>query len=414
MHLRRRAGARGTAVSAVAVTAVAALTGASFAAPAEPGPKPRIERVSVTADGKQGQGASTQADLSADGSVVVFSSTAKNFGPLSHEKKPELYVKDLRNGKLTQVHARDAGAPKGSWTGESSLSADGSRLAFAAVSQVDGGQGVKGEVGEVYVRDLRSGRTEKVNVGVPEDYRVVGRKPSISADGRHVAFLADHRPWWPEYGAGTTRVYVRDLKEGVTQRVSIYPPDYRQADSPVISADGGVVAYELHSGGHSGPPFRDLYVTDRTTGRTEKVDVPHHGHSANASNVTDISPDGNSVVFQTWADNLVPDDTNDETDVFVRDWRQKRTWRQEATALGEAATGGRFSADGRHLLFHDGSDVSVRNLRTGKVHTVLRGLAVLDNFTSDADTRRLVFTSSRSDLVPGDTNQASDVFLLRR
>ncbi|WP_058852483.1 TolB family protein [Streptomyces silvensis] len=396
----------------MAVTAVTALAGASFAVSAEQAPpKPRIERVSVTADGKQGQGASAYGGLSADGNVVSFYSMAKNFGPLAHKDKFELYVKDVRNGKLTQVHARDSGAPKASWTGESSLSADGSRLAFAAVSEVDGSQGDKGEVGEVYVRDLGSGRTEKVNVGVPEDYAIVGRSPSISADGRYVAFLADHRPWWPEYGAGATRVYVRDLKEGVTQRVSIYPPDYRQAKRPVISADGSVVAYEMHAGGHSGPPYRDLYVTDRTTGQTEKVDVPHHGFSWNASYLADISPDGDSVAFQTWADNLVPDDTNEKTDVFVREWRAKQTWRQTATTAGQTATGGTFSADGQHLLFNDGMNVSVRDLRTGEVRTVLSGA---ENASPDADARRIAFTSSKNDLVPGDTNKASDVFLLRR
>ncbi|WP_053699722.1 TolB family protein [Streptomyces sp. NRRL F-5755] len=389
------------------------------AAPAPAAGPPRTERISVTANGTQGDGLSHAPSLSADGRVAAFASQATNFAPDSVKYRPQVFWKDLRTGALTRVTARDVGAPADAWTDDPALSADGRHLAFASVSHTDDGRpGPPGEVADVYVRDLRTGRTVKANVGLDDGYGIVSRSPSLSADGRFVAFMADDTPWYPLGVLGEVRIYVRDLVKGVTQRVSAPPADWaRAAASPKISADGRFVAYGLYVSKVSGPPVQDVYVTDRKTGRTQQVDVPYDGAgpSDRMSTLTGIGPDGRHVLFQTRSDKITPGDTNRGDNVFVRDLRHATTWRLDATEPGGSTSAGTFSADGRHLVFQDGTGISVRNLETGRTRRVLApGTGRHGRPAPDAHARRIAFSSWATDLVPGDTNDTEDVFLLCR
>lgn len=353
---------RGRAALISGLAAVVVAVG-GVAAPAAAAGPPRTERISVTANGTQGDGRSYAPSLSADGRVVAFASQATTFAPDSVKYRPQVFWKDLRTGALARVTARDVGAPADAWTDEAALSADGRHLAFASVSHTDDGRpGPPGEIADVYVRDLRTGRTVKANVGLDDGYGIVSRSPSLSADGRYVAFVADDTPWYPLGVRGEVRIYVRDLTEGVTQRVSAPPADWaRGAADPKISADGRFVAYGLYVSKVSGPPVQDVYVTDRKTGRTQQVDVPYDGAgpSDRMSTLTGIGPDGRHVLFRTRSDKITPGDTNQGDNVFVRDLRRATTWRLDATEPGASTSAGAFSADGRHLVFQDGDRKSV-------------------------------------------------------
>ncbi|MFH9424103.1 TolB family protein [Streptomyces sp. NPDC017529] len=415
-----------SALAAVLVAVVVAVGAAPVAAaPAGmAGPRsgdrpPRVERISVTEEGAQGDGISYAPSLSADGGIAAFSSQATNFPPGGVQYQPHVFLKYLRTGSLTRVDAQDAGAPAKAWTDEPALSADGRHLAFASISRYDDGRpGPPGEVADVYVRDVRTGRTVKANVGLDEGYGIVSRSPSLSADGRYVAFVADDAPWYPLGVRGEVRIYVRDLVKGVTQRVSAPPADWaRAAAGPRISADGRFVAYGMYVSKVSGPPVQDVYVTDRATGRTQQVDVPYDGAgpSDRMSSPAGISPDGRYVLFETASDKITPGDTNRERNVFVRDLHGATTWRLDATAPGESTSAGTISADGRHLVFHDGTGLSVQNLETGdRRHVLAPGTGRHGTAAPDAHARRIAVSSWAPDLVTGDTNNAEDVFLLHR
>lgn len=110
----------------------------------------------------------------------------------------------------------------------------------------------------------------------------------------------------------------------VTSRVS-YEPDGSQRTDPSfvasISADGSLVAYVVQRGlctDQSGPS--DVYLYDRTTGKTESISAGPFGTPGNGSSSgPSISADGRYVAFASSSDNLVPGDTNHRSDIFVRD-----------------------------------------------------------------------------------------------
>jgi Tol biopolymer transport system component len=112
---------------------------------------------------------------------------------------------------------------------------------------------------------------------------------------------------------------------GTTERVSVSSGGAQGDDyssDPVISADGRFVAFysfasDLVPGDTNNAA--DVFVRDRQTGKTRRVSVSSGGAQGNALSFGPaISSDGRFVAFESYASNLVPNDTNNAIDVFVR------------------------------------------------------------------------------------------------
>ncbi len=156
------------------------------------------------------------------------------------------------------------------------------------------------------------------------------RDPSISADGRHVAFWSRAT----NLVAGDTNaaedVFIRDRQSGTTERVSVGLGGV-QGDSgsyrPSISSDGDYVSFyssatTLVAGDTNGAP--DIFVHHRPGGTTECVSVNSRGAQGNDDSFyPSISATGRYVAFESYATNLVDGDTNGTEDVYVRD---RGTW----------------------------------------------------------------------------------------
>jgi Tol biopolymer transport system component len=324
------------------------------------------------------------------------------------------------------------------------FSAGGRFVAFAS----DAGNLVANDTNDdtdVFVRDRHAGTTERVSVGRngaqgdDESYL-----PSISADGRLVAFVSDAENLVPGDRNDSADVFVHDRRARTTVRVS-GGSGRSEADSDslfaAISADGRFVAFvsdasNLVPGDTNGST--DVFVFDRETGRTERVSVGRDSAEGNGVSLfpVAISAGGRFVAFPSNASNLVPGDTNGVTDVFVRDRRTRRTERISVGQGGAQANGVSFaqaiSADGRFVVFYSyasnlvpndtnrSPDVFVhdRRTRTTTRVSVARNGAQANNASDvaaiSADGRYVTFRSDASNLVPGDTNGTGDVFLRDR
>src|SRR5205823_2841891 len=154
---------------------------------------------------------------------------------------------------------------------------------------------------------------------------------ALSADGRFVAFDSAATDLVAGDTNGATDVFVHDRQTGMTERVSV-ASDGTQANNvssyPALSADGRFVAFQsdatnLVAGDTNGAT--DVFVHDRQTGATERVSVASGGGTQGNRNsggffaFPALSADGRLVAFQSAATNLVADDTNGATDVFVHD-----------------------------------------------------------------------------------------------
>jgi Tol biopolymer transport system component len=291
----------------------------------------------------------------------------------------------------------------------------------------------------VFVRDRVTGAIERV--GVASDGRVANAEcnsPVISADGRYVAFWSIASNLVSGDTNGTSDVFVHDRVTGATERVSV-ASDGSQASAcfgPAISGNGRYVAFwsdfpNLVPGDTNGS--WDVFVHDRVTGVTERASVASDGTQANSFSFgTGISADGRYVGFIGAASNLVPGDTNGSWDTFVHD---RVTGVTERVSVASDGTQGNnnsyspaFSADGRYVAFESGAsnlvpgatragDIFVRDRATGATERVSVGSngTQANGFSSgpaiSADGRYVGFHSEASNLVPGDTNGATDAFV---
>ena len=216
------------------------------------------------------------------------------------------------------------------------------------------------------------------------------------------------------------------------------------SQSVSVSGDGRYVVFSSDAANlvPSDENSRDIFVHDRELGTTELVSVSSDGTQANRpTSFPSISDNGRFVVFESKADNLVPDDTNDESDIFCRDLEEGTTFRVSLASDGSQANAGSFtpssSADGRYITFtsladnlvdddtNSDRDVFVHDLQTGTTERIsvstegVEGNAASGGLGAglariSGDGRFVVFGSFASSLSPGDANLRDDVFLRDR
>jgi len=323
-----------------------------------------------------------------------------------------------------------------------SISADGRFVAFLSTSS-EIAAGDKNSHADVFVLDRQSGETALVSVasdGVGGDNE--SASPSISGDGRYVVFHSSATNLVPGDTNGQCDVFAHDRQTGVTSRVSVASDGTeanRRSYAPSISANGRYVAFQSAASNlvpGTTNEARDIFVHDLQTGETTRVSVASDGTEGdNRSQRPSISGDGRYVAFHSSATNLVPDDTNGHSDVFVHDRQTGRTIRVSVASDGTQTRGERgsyhpsISADGKYVAFHSWApnlvagdsnrtaDVFVHELRRGVTTRVsISSLGAQGNAQSEApaisaDGLFVTFDSDATNLIPNDRNGVGDVFL---
>jgi Tol biopolymer transport system component len=420
---------------------------------------PSTTRVSVSSGGVQGDRDTYAAGVSADGRYVLLDSLAQNLVPGDTNDRSDVFVRDRTTGKTTRVSVSSSGAQAqaGSdpWGGSSAggISANGRYIVFesdaANLVPHDTNHAV-----DVFLHDQASGVTTRVSVN-SRGRQANGSSgfPAISADGRYVAFQSLASNLVRGDTNGLSDVFVRDLATGKTTRVSLNSRgrqarcnvSYCESTEPALSAHGRYVAFQSSATNlvpHDTNRLGDVFVRDRRTGKTTRMSVDSHGRQGggdrtnNGSNAPVISANGRYVVFHSADSNLVGGDTNGVFDIFLHDRRAGRTSRVSVSSVGaqanqESLGAASISSDGRYVAFtslasnlvsgdvNDITDVFIRDLSTGQ--TILASLGQSGNQGDDASSaygvafsandRYLVFSSWAANLVAGDTNIVPDAFV---
>jgi Tol biopolymer transport system component len=296
------------------------------------------------ADGEQGNANSGSPSLSADGRYVAFWSRATNLTPEDADQHVDVFVRDLASGTTTLVsRATGEGGAKENDEASSapSISADGDRVAFNSKADNLSPDDADHRA-DVFVRDLRTNVTTLVSradgaQGVKSDGSSFSG-PSISGDGRRVAFESSARNLSPAQRNGQFDVFVRDLPAATTTLVTRASGAHGAkldglSYDPAISADGRIVAFAFQRCPERGtafdcPPIRHIYVRDLITRTTTLVDRANGAHGARAddgSGEPSISADGRLVAFDSDATNLARSPSYPQSNVFVRDLRAHTT-----------------------------------------------------------------------------------------
>ena len=286
----------------------------------------KTRRVSVRSNGVQGDFGSFKPSISANGRFVSFESVATNLVADDDNGSSDVFVHDRNTSKTKRVSVRSNGdEAEGGLSNYPSISATGRFVAFRSLATNlvpgdDNGQN------DVFVHDRKTGKTRRVSVRSNGDQGDFGSlNPSISANGRFVSFESVAPNLVADDDNGTADVFVHDRNTSKTKRVSVRS-NGNEADGgsryPSISATGRFVSFESFATNLVDSDANgqyDAFMHDRKTGKTRRVSVRSNGDEAEgASEASSVSADGRFVAFNSHADNLVPDDDNNNHDVYVR------------------------------------------------------------------------------------------------
>jgi CSLREA domain-containing protein len=352
-----------------------------------------IRRVNVPAAGGEATYASWATGLSDDARYAVFTSFAWNLISGDTNNRADVFVVDQQRGTLERANVRSDGNQE--WidapgmydvaqSGNGQISDDGRYVVFQsnAPNLVDGDTNLKADI-FVFDRTTRSVKRVNLAADTQDQANDDACFPTISGNGRYVAFMSTATNLVPGADSGLGQIYICEWQTGAIHLVSAGPdslPGDGWSATLALSKDGLRVAFTSQStnlvaddtiGG-----TQDVFVADWQTGSMRRI-------AGSVDGVSDcqwpwISGNGRFVAFQSVADNFVADDTNATMDIFVYDCDLGTIER-----VSVAAGGAQGNATSAHAsLSYDG--------------------------------RFVAFASDASNLVPGDTNHVADVFVVDR
>lgn len=400
------------------------------------------ERISVSEAGVQGDNSSNQPSISADGRYTAFTSYSSNLidGVNIYNNANDIYIHDSTDN--SNVLVSTAVDPWEQADGNSSdpvISADGRYVVFATdAGNLDPDGNCQG--GNIFMYGLSDLKCISVSSSGTEGNHA-SDQPDISEDGSCIVFRSAADNLVAGDTNNRTDIFIHTIPGGNTERINKnIGGGEANGDGwlPSISADGDYVAFasdasDLHHNDKNGD-VSDIFLRDWRNSKTELISVNSLGEQSNGwSDNPSISANGRYVVFDSNATNLVPGDTNGEVDVFIRDRETNTTERISVSSLSEQGNGGSFiasvSADGRYVTFiSDASnlvpgdtnalaDIFVRD-RIGKLTKRIsvdtagkqgNSFSWLPDISDDG--KHVAFVSWSSNLVPGDTNNAEDIFV---
>lgn len=339
-----------------------------------------IARISVNSDGIEGNNNSTEPTFSADGNFVVFESDADNLVEGDNNNTQDIFIYDRLNPTITRVSVNSNGVEGNAESSNSSVSGDGSFVVFES----------------------------RANNLIPEDTNL---QRDIFLSNRETLEITRISQEFAETGEGIASAH------------------------PVISGDGNVVAFESRVSNDI--DFQDIFLYDRLAEQLFPISGDGFGNEGNnTSAFPAISNDGNVVVFHSAATNLVEGDTNNFQDIFLYDrLTQDITLISGGVAENQANGDSLFadiSGDGNIVVFESDAD----NLVSGDTNG-LRDIFVYDRLTAittrvsvdssaiegngnsflasvSNDGRFVSFASEASNLVANDTNGVQDIFVFDR
>jgi Tol biopolymer transport system component len=346
-----------------------------------------------------GVGWSQDARVSADGNHIVFASSANNLVP-NDTGGTDIFIRDRAAGTLKRMSIRADGTQSIGAHWHPDLSPDGRFIVFSSDAT---GLVTPSTTGRhIYLRD----RDTDVDGIFDEPGAVSLELISVSGSGQRAT---------------------------------------GECGLPSVSADGRYIAFQsvasnLVAGDNNG--VMDVFVRDRVNGTTVRVSSAGGVAGNGASSVPNISGNGHYVLFHTNADNLVSGDTNQTTDVMRYNVRQGTIERVSVSSTGaqlttgsvlgsEAIVGPCISADGRHVVFQTSSavipgdtngqiDVYARDMDANTFTRISRRADGSQTAypcisgTMSSDARFVMFSTSDFLVVDNDTNNRQDIFMQDR
>ncbi|MEH3099100.1 cadherin domain-containing protein [Sphingomonas adhaesiva] len=376
-------------------------------------------------------------DISSDGTKVLFSSPSPNYISGDDNGTNDIFIKDLSSGLVTVISSNEQGKFGNGFSTGAKFSSDGNKVLFLSISS-NLSDNDNNKRADTFVKDLRTGGISLVSSG---DMGQAGNGDADQAiwspDGKKVLFSTYASNLVPDDNNSAKDIFIRDLQTGKLTLVTSSSDGVRANGASSdwflrISEDGSKVIFDSNAStlvaGDENKGW-DIFEKDVATGKTVAVSVGADGNPA-GGRFASISNDGKLVAFQTNA-RLVESDTNNYSDIYVRDLSTGQTHLASSNQMGEVAnrggTNGVISPDGNKVAFisqsanmgvdNRSSQIFIKDLRGGDVSVVsvsndgelANSVADIIGFSSDSS--KLIFTSAANNIAPGTRTGILSIFV---
>ena len=315
-----------------------------------------LQCVSLDPFGAVGNGRSQRVRVSGDGRFVTFHSQATNLVDGDVNGRSDIFVCELGTDQVTLVSVNSDGEQGNHYSEYPSISADGRHVAFISRATNLIADDTNGPVVDVFVHDRHTGQTVCASVDSGgTQANADSFYPVISGNGQYVVFMSQASNLVPDDTSSGWDIFVHDLAAQQTIRVNVdsagaqaqgpdpNAPGNSNSFYPTISHDGQRVVFvsnAINLVSDDTNEAHDIFLHDLGTGLTTRVSVSSAGQQGDDDSAwPHISPEGRYVAFNSYAGNLVANDTNDHSDIFLRDLETSRTWRVTRTQTGGQANG---------------------------------------------------------------------------
>jgi len=308
--------------------------------------------ISVDSNEQQSNANSINGSISADGRYVVFDSIASNLVTDDNNETWDIFLRDRLNETTIRVSHSSQDTDSDGASIDPVISDDGTVVVFSssATNLVDDDTN---QVADIFRMDLIS--DSLVRISVNRDLQEANNDndaPDVSADGRFIVYESNATNLSADNDSnGATDIYLYDSQTGLTELVSVNSEEEQGngiSRNPSVSDDGRYVVFESHSANLVADDTNeasDIFMRDRELGMTYRLSLSNRGEQANGHSATPmVNADGTVVVFQSSASNLVDDDANDVRDIFVRDLITSTTSRVSIRSNGNEANASSYAS----------------------------------------------------------------------
>lgn len=285
------------------------------------------ELISVSTAGSQTSRESAQPSISADGMAVAFRAFDGSLVAGDTNTLQDVFLRDRSTSTTIRVSVDSSGnqavsAADPSGSQRPSISDDGNRISYwsSATNLVTGDTNA---AHDIFLYQVDTAVTTRLSTNSATEGDGNSFSPDISGDGTVVSFYSRASNLASGDTNGVADVFVTEVGSGTLELVSINnaTPADGQSVSPVLSSDGSVVVYITEADNltaDSSPAGLDVLAYHRSSGLTQLVSKAGAGNGGNgSSNNAAVSSDGTMTTFQTDASDLVADDMNAATDIYV-------------------------------------------------------------------------------------------------
>jgi hypothetical protein len=404
---------------------------------------PTTDRASLSSANVQGNANSTQNTISKGGKFVAFESAASTLVGTDANGTQDIFVRNRKSGKTTRASVRTNGAEANGSSSGPQISDSGRFVAFT--SSATNLIGLDGNgTSDAFIRDRDKKKTTRVSTRSNGGEANGGSSvQGISGDGRYVLFFSNASNLVPGDSNGVTDVFVKDRRTGKTKRVSIRSNGSQgngSSDIAAISPSGRYVAFASFASNlvpNDSNGQYDVFVRDRKNKKTVRASVASNGAQGNNTSYYPAMANNGSAAFASLASNLVPNDANASSDVFVHNVKTDKTRRVSLSSAGSEGNGHsgflfgppKISADGERIAFdsaatnlvggdsnglidvflHNRANQTTRRMSVRFDGTQSNGQSLMGDISSNG--RFVSLLSNATNLVGGDSNGVYDVFV---